>query len=450
MEALPSTTISASQIRSMFKGDSQPISFGQYYKGGTSVTYGSVSHPIVPDSIYTPNVPTSGQLSFSNFRDSRKEYQIELDSDKHQYDLSSDFSSKFTTSGEADKVPILNSNVPFKITIPSGINVWSTSVSTPAFTIPNTLPSNVYTSNVVNNGKIYGQGQTRAEADAATAPGKAMDVQWTGPTYVLNYGEIKGGGGAGGNGGSGGAGGDGVSASIRTDLPTGAGGFHGMLYYYYTYNCFSYFYYTYGPFCYARNYAGCYNAGYGGGHGDGGTGGVGGTGGAGGDAAVFTNSTDSSLVTSATSGASGGSGTPGTAGTAGSAGTSASSCNACAATSGEAGASGGDGGDGGAGGAGGDGGDFGNSGTSGGSGTRGNDSEPPGLINQAYDAGCGWGQRPPTNYAVNSYLSARNIIRNGGASGSSGSSGESPGDSVYYTGSQDVTVVNNGTILPAI
>ena len=449
MEALPSTTISASQIRSMFKGDSQPISFSQYYKGGTSVTYGSVSHPIVPDSVYTPNVPTSGQLSFSNFRDSRKEYQIELDSDKHQYDLSSDFSSKFTTSGEADKVPILNSNVPFKITIPSGINVWSTSVSTPAFTIPNTLPSNVYTSNVFNNGKIYGQGQTRAQADASTAPGKAMDVQWTGgPTYIVNYGEIKGGGGAGGNGGNGGVGGDGDTAFSL--IASGAGGYNGTGYYFYTYNCFSWRYYSYGPFCTGRQYVTC--AGHpGGSHGSAGSGGSGGSGGAGGNAAVFISGADSSLVTSATSGVSGGTGGSGTSGSNG-AGSYFVSCGYaiyCGQGYGTNGATGGSGGDGGTGGTGGTGGDFGNSGSAGTGGATGSSSTPPGAISAATANSCNRGQRYPTDGIVSAYNTERLDLVNGGAFGVSGSSGESPGDSVYYTG-QDVTVVNNGTILPTI
>lgn len=448
MEALPSTTISASQIRSMFKGDSQPISFGQYYKGGTSVTYGSVSHPIVPNSIYTPNVPTSGQLSFSNFRDSRKEYQIVFDSDKHQYDLSSDFSSKFTTSGEADKVPILNSNVPLKITIPSGINVWSTSVSTPAFTIPNTLPSNVYTSNVVNNGKIYGQGQTRAEANASTVPGKAVDVQWTGPTYILNSGEIKGGGGAGGNGGSGGNGANGLTAHAL--IASGAGGYNGTGYYFYYAQCFSYYCYCYYS-CQRQAYVTC-SGWYGGNHGNAGAGGGGGNAGAGGDATVFTNSTDSSLVTAATSGASGGTGGTGTPGSTGNSSSYANcgvslSCNIGQGTSG---ATGGSGGNGGTGGTGGDGGDFGNSGTSGGSGTAGSSSTPPGAISYANNNGCGRGQRTPNNGNVSNYNGSRFNYVNTGQSGFSGSSGESPGDSVYYTGSQDVSVVNNGTILPAI
>jgi hypothetical protein len=449
MEALPSTTISASQIRSMFKGDSQPISFGQYYKGGTSVTYGSVSHPIVPDSIYTPNVPTSGQLSFSNFRDSRKEYQIELDSDKHQYDLGSDFSSKFTTSGEADKVPILNSNVPFKITIPSDINVWSTSVSTPAFTIPNSLSSNVYTSNVVNNGKIYGQGQTRTQADASTAPGKAMDVQWTGPTYIVNYGEIKGGGGAGGNGGTGGNGGAGRSAIEL--IASGAGGFNGQNYYYVSVYCYSYYFNNFGYYCRRVEYFTC-GGGVGGSHGAVYSGGNGGTGGAGGDASVFTSGADSSLVTAATSGvlgSSGGSGTPGGTGGYG-IGSSCSGNINCATTNGASGADGGDSGDGGDGGDGGTGGDFGNSGGTGNDGATGASSTAPGALSLLSSNYCNRGQRYPTNNNVQNYNAQRQSLVNAGTAGSSGTSGESPGDSIYYTVSQDVTVVNSGTILPAI
>ena len=442
MEALPSTTISASQIRSMFKGDSQPISFSQYYKGGTSVTYGSVSHPIVPDSIYTPNVPTSGQISFSNFRDSRKEYQIVFDSDKHQYSLSWDFDSKFTTSGESNKVPVLKNKVPLKVTIPSGITVWSTWVELPAFIITNNLSSNVYTSNVVNNGKIYGQGQRRIDANANNPAGRAIQVIWTGPTYILNYGEIKGGGGAGGNGGNGGDGGTGGTA--HSLIASGAGGFNGTGYYTYYTQCFSYYCYCYYG-CTQTGYFTC--AGYvGGDHGYfGGLGGAGGSGGAGGDATVFTSPTDSSLVTAATSGASGGTGSTGGIGDYGRS-TYFQSCGqiSCYPGPGTSGASGGDGG------TGGDGGDFGTSGTAGTAGTDGTASTPPGAISSATANSCNRGQRTPRNADVATYNADRLTLVYPGASGNGGNFGNPPGVSVYYGGGQDVTVVNNGTILPAI
>lgn len=86
------------------------------------------------------------------------------------------------------------------VTIPSGVDVYSTNVSIPAFRIPS-LPSNSQIS-LSNSGRIVGRGgdggfivspdETRAGGDG----GVAFEV--SSPTNVTNFGNISGGGGGGG------------------------------------------------------------------------------------------------------------------------------------------------------------------------------------------------------------------------------------------------------------
>ena len=448
MPALPGagSPMSASQIRDMFQDGEGSLSFSNCYADKVKKYYGyyqNIPHYIVPKSSHTPNVPEYNGLNpirFSNFRDSRKEFRIQVDNYEHQLDVSSKMNLyfAFNTTNYTYGIPIRHSGVPLKILIKPNANVYSTSIDTPALTLSNDLPSNVATVTIENYGKIYGQGLSTTEASNGKKAGKAMVLGWKRPTYILNYGEIKSGGGTGGAGGAGGAGGGGLSGE------RGAGGFNGVS----SYLAYYYVYYPYFRYVYYVQYYTC-NAYIGGAGGAGGAGGGGGTGGAGGDAARFDPNSNSPLIIPAGAGGAGGAGDTGGTGAAGTVGGASPYCSTIPASVNEQGGPGGTGGTGGTGGAGGD---FGMSGSVGGTGGTGGTSNPPNqnfTFTLATVNNANRGQQPTYNATVQNWnTNGPPSATNSGTVGTAGTAGKPPNRSIYYEDNIDVTYTNAGIVLP--
>lgn len=161
-------------------GDNNPVSLGDYYRGGQ----------FVPSS--QTSVPTAGPISLSNFYGVSKAFVLNktISVDTMRFDL-----AEFATSFGWDGVTTVNAT----ITINSGIVVYSDTTATAAFTVPENIPAGS-TINIINNGYIVGMGG-RGGIGATTLPlagGAAMRI--AAACSITNNGTIGGGGGGGGGG----------------------------------------------------------------------------------------------------------------------------------------------------------------------------------------------------------------------------------------------------------
>ena len=203
--ALPgnNNSISLSQIQSEF-GGSNPISLTEYYRNGTYVTTNNT------------DVPTSGEISMSNFFGAQNLLTLTISSDTQEVNLY----SLAASAGWDESTPVL-------LTVNSGVYVWSDDTSVGGLVISSAFNGLL---SINNYGYIIGRGGNGGYfGGSGGAGGPAIANSATG--VILNNfsgAYIAGGGGGGGahrGGGGGGAGGGrGGNGAGTTTGSGGAGG----------------------------------------------------------------------------------------------------------------------------------------------------------------------------------------------------------------------------------
>jgi len=189
--AIPASgTISMDTLATEF-GGTVPHSISEYYRSGG----------LVPNSPSNTSIPTSGQISLSNFYGSanRVSIAIPIASPAYNYDVYTNRSPAYV-AGSSD----------ITVTVAAPVTVGSTSTGTYAFSIPSAFnPADTIT--IVNNGVIQGMGGNgggggptfNGNGGAGGTGGNAINA--TRPVSITNNGVIAGGGGGGGGGGANGA-----------------------------------------------------------------------------------------------------------------------------------------------------------------------------------------------------------------------------------------------------
>lgn len=450
------------------------------YRGNTNQTVGGVSYPYVPNEPSSAPIPSSGQISFGDFRGTSKEYNVpEITSATTNYNWKTQYDSKFG----AGKIPILNGDHIARAKISTNGVCYSNDTNNKGFDVGN-FPIDVDLI-VENRGKIYGSG-----GSSGSSGGGAFSTSSPVDLTVFSGAEIKGGGGGGGAGGPGSAGGNGSPGGNGGQGAYGWTTSPGSPTYNFNYSPFYFNFnypqnyweeeeddgedvflgvYWFGSF-YNNEYASAnqtFQSGSGAvfsgartyryvrsryrtvtpgsptttnfSGGTGGTGGAGGPGGAGGNGGA--GGTGASYGVPATSGTAGNAGSGGTFGSPGNTGNAGTGGNTCSAGAGGNGGTGGGGGQGGTGGTGGSGGSLGSPGSPGSAGSKGSGGGSGDTGNGGSFTSCGNSAGfTPGNTAP---------AGNAASPGSSGSSGGSAGNSIVKVGSVTITLTNNGTILPA-
>ena len=194
--------ISFSDIRDEFSpGSNTPVSFDDYYRGGTKVRSNAGNNTATN---LAANVPTSGAISLNSFYSQARGWQKTFSSNATQQSGSGIFGNDYSV------------DYPKYIVINSGVTVYSTSTSTPALDLGSGGDGSI---NVTNNGNIYGQGGA-ASNDGGTALKADVAI-----TLNNNSGaNLKGGGGGGGSGGAGGKGVYTANATFTSVVDLGGGG----------------------------------------------------------------------------------------------------------------------------------------------------------------------------------------------------------------------------------
>ena len=178
----------ARSINAQFgRGATQQTSMSQLYRGGGIVGGGA------------PNVPTSGQISLSQFYGAANQFSFTISSNQTNANLR----TLAVNAGWDQSAPVV-------ATINSGIFISSNSTATPALTINGSFPGGV---SLINNGTIAGMGGAGGNGggsdfalagSAGSAGGLALSA--TVGVAIDNQGTIAGGGGGGGGGQGRGAG----------------------------------------------------------------------------------------------------------------------------------------------------------------------------------------------------------------------------------------------------
>lgn len=194
-----SGVIDFSDIQTEF-GGTDPIGISEYYRGGGRVP----NHP------NNTNIPTSGAIKISNFYDTSNAYRVSVT-----------ISSSNTNVSLASLLNPTTYSVPYivELTINAGVEITSTSTSTPALDIGTGWNAGTII-NIRNYGTIAGKGGAGGNGGAAyqsiyysdpgasgASGGPGLQIPNPASTTVnlYNYstGIIGGGGGGGGGGGSG-------------------------------------------------------------------------------------------------------------------------------------------------------------------------------------------------------------------------------------------------------
>jgi hypothetical protein len=181
-----SGAISLSQIQTEFTG-SNPISLSEYYKSGAYVGNFSAN----------ANIPTSGQISASQFYSTARIYTINatLATNYDQLNLWDWIVATYGTY-----------SVPYAVTFNNNARIYSTNASASAFTTGTGWPSGS-TITIVNNSEIIGRGGNGGAGGTNASPtggnggagGTAISLSY--PVTIYNNSVIyAGGGGAGGGG----------------------------------------------------------------------------------------------------------------------------------------------------------------------------------------------------------------------------------------------------------
>ena len=187
-------------------GGQAPHSLSEYYRNGGEVPSNNTS------------VPTSGEISFSNFYGAVDELVVTISANTTNANM-------LTLITNAYGAPTTPGN--YRLIINSGVTVGS-STSTAALTIGDFPNGSII--NIENNGTIVGRGGTAGalgtgatghttapSGSAGTSGGDAIYATYADQTMnIINNGNIYGGGGGGGGGAGGGKGGDGRVISPTT------------------------------------------------------------------------------------------------------------------------------------------------------------------------------------------------------------------------------------------
>jgi hypothetical protein len=181
--------ISLSQIQTEF-GGSNPISLKEYYRDGDYVGSGA------------PGVPFSGQIKMSQFYGARNALPLNI--------LITNSALDYNLRNAALSTGVWDGIVPLALTVTIGpcVNIWASSTSTYAFTIPDSLPLGTTVSLYINGGIIAGKGGnggaggTTNHHDGYNGEngGPALLVQRPTTLFITNNGKIMGGVGGGGGG----------------------------------------------------------------------------------------------------------------------------------------------------------------------------------------------------------------------------------------------------------
>ena len=169
---VPSGEASLSDIQTEF-GGSSPTSLSEYYSA-------------------VSGVPSSGEISISDFQGKSASSTITANTNYLQINASSYISSGGT------------------LTIPSSVWIWSDSTSVPALNV------DVANATIINNGKIIGKGGAGGTNGAGAAGGPAIKISASGVQIQNNSGAYIAGGGGGG--------GAGATYSLGGQMRSGGGG----------------------------------------------------------------------------------------------------------------------------------------------------------------------------------------------------------------------------------
>lgn len=172
--------VSFSDIRSEF-GMSGAVRYSDLYRGGSNVRAKAANNTGVN---LAASVPTSGQISISNFQGQAKGFRYTFSSGATNQNASSLFGDDYTV------------NYPKDIVINSGVELGATSTSEEALEIDS---GGVGTITITNNGTLSGAGGA-----AGANGGDAFEAAVT--CTFINNGTVRAGGGGGGSGGTGGNG----------------------------------------------------------------------------------------------------------------------------------------------------------------------------------------------------------------------------------------------------
>ena len=177
--AIPSSgAISFSDLRAEFVGGSAAISISSLYRGGSNIRTKASNNNGVN---LAASVPTSGTITFDNFRGTAKAFRYTYTSGATNQDASNLFGDDYAV------------NYPKEIVINAGVELGATSTSEEALELPSGGVGGI---TVTNNGTLSGAGGAAGQ-DGGDAFETAVAVA------VVNNGVIRAGGGGGGDGGMG-------------------------------------------------------------------------------------------------------------------------------------------------------------------------------------------------------------------------------------------------------
>lgn len=177
MAIASSGAVSASDIRSEY-GLTGAVSFSSLYRGGSNIRAKAGNNNAVN---LAASVPTSGTITFANFRGTAKGFRYTFTAGATDQDASALFGSDYSV------------DYPKDIVINSGVELGATSTSEEALEIDT---GGLGTITVTNNGTLTGAGGA-VGADGGDAFEAAVNC-----TFV-NNGTVRAGGGGGGAGGNG-------------------------------------------------------------------------------------------------------------------------------------------------------------------------------------------------------------------------------------------------------
>lgn len=189
--------ISFSEIRKIFvENTTQPISFSQVYRDTNLAS----EDPIVPDAAENANVPTSGTIEASDFRNTLKAYTLE----QSGTDLNLKIHDYFNLFESTDLAKNVRKNFQITGTVASN----TTTASALEIATTDTVIRNFA---IVNDGNVLGAGGAVQQNG-----GSAVRISTISKIKIVNNGNIWAGGGGGGNGGGGGGGGNGGGGYYNT------------------------------------------------------------------------------------------------------------------------------------------------------------------------------------------------------------------------------------------
>ena len=181
MAIASSGAVSFSDLRTEFVGGSAAISMSNLYRGGSNIRIKASNNNGVN---LAASVPTSGTLTFGNFRGTAKAFRYTYTSNAQDQNANTLFGDDYAV------------NYPKEIVIDAGVEVGALSTSEEALEIP---AGGAGLITITNNGTLSGHGGA-----ANSAGGDAFEAAVA--CTLINNGTIRGGGGGGGTGGTGGQG----------------------------------------------------------------------------------------------------------------------------------------------------------------------------------------------------------------------------------------------------